>query len=245
MASNLASIGFHFDDTEEFAAVMLPLAETAIERLGCPVGDYAIWRSRTGAEIWFHLPLFGTENDARDIEGLTPFFEGESEVAVTITQAVARPGDNPFEGALACRIRGARGQADSAELAFEAVDFAVRCDMTAAFECHARLVGFAHGGRVLGEGEAASGISAVSAAPAVASATTMARSAPSLVRIAGRVCDCRQCVNEVSAKPFEWLLVDAGCAIVDVVTAPGVIGSDIAKGSTIEVNATLFGRIVD
>ena len=86
MSSNLSSIGFSFASAEDFQATMLRLAPDAIERISCAAGDYSIWRSRTGAEIWFHLPMLGTEDDARDIAGLTPFYEGFGAVDIEVVE---------------------------------------------------------------------------------------------------------------------------------------------------------------
>ena len=122
MASNLSSIGFSFDSAEEFQATMLRLAPDAVERIGCEAGDYSIWRSRTGAEIWFHLPMLGTEDDARDIAGLTPFYEGVGAIDVEVVARVQRPDDNDFEGALTAHVKDPDGGNEGFPITFDAVD---------------------------------------------------------------------------------------------------------------------------
>ena len=97
MASNLSSIGFAFRDAEEFHARMLELAEASRERLRCDAGEYAIWRSRTGAEIWFHLAPADEDGGQASILGLTPFYEGQSAIPMMITAAWKRPDDTPLE----------------------------------------------------------------------------------------------------------------------------------------------------
>ena len=99
MASNLSTIGFIFADEESFRTAMTACASDATVRLACAAGNYGIWRSRTGAEVWFHLGATRRRRKPKFI-GLTPFFEGQSDVALKITGPVARDGDNPFEGAL-------------------------------------------------------------------------------------------------------------------------------------------------
>ena len=119
MASNLSALGFEFADAQTFQDTMLNLAAASIEQLDCAAGSYAIWRSRTGAELWFHLTVFGDENDARDIAGLTPWYEGESEIELELVERVARQDDNAFEGAFSARLVGI-----CLPLLFSAVDFA-------------------------------------------------------------------------------------------------------------------------
>ncbi|MCB1521437.1 MAG: hypothetical protein KDJ37_12795 [Hyphomicrobiaceae bacterium] len=103
MASNLSSIGFSFDDEDAFRETLTDLANTARDRLTGDTGEYAIWRSRSGAEIWFHLGAEdhpGASPGERVILGLTPFYEGQSAIPLCVTEAIRRPDDNPLEGML-------------------------------------------------------------------------------------------------------------------------------------------------
>lgn len=109
MASNLSTIGFDLKDNAALQELVIRLANAASTGLSSPVGDYVIWRSRTGAEIWFHLtpnpapklePGASPSEDApREIIGLTPFFEGRNRTAIRLTSTITRPNDNAFEGA--------------------------------------------------------------------------------------------------------------------------------------------------
>ena len=56
MASNLSTIGFVFADEESFRSLMLTCAKEISGRVPCSLGSYGIWRSRTGAEVWFGNP---------------------------------------------------------------------------------------------------------------------------------------------------------------------------------------------
>ena len=55
MASNLETIGLGVADRSAFEQLVTGLAEAAREGLSTPVGDYAVWRSRSGAEVWLHI----------------------------------------------------------------------------------------------------------------------------------------------------------------------------------------------
>src|SRR5262249_10264796 len=126
MANNLSTIGFSFTSAGEFRERMSAFANDARERLSCADGEYAIWRSRTGAELWFHLEAAADAGEAeRDVVGLTPFFEGKSDVQLRITDIVERPDEGRLEGAFAAWINsetdgdGSNGY----PLIFDAVDF--------------------------------------------------------------------------------------------------------------------------
>jgi hypothetical protein len=159
MASNLSTIGLVFKDEAEFASAMVALAGEARERLSCSGGEYAIWRSRTGAEVWFQFSPSGDGNES-EIIGLTPFYEGQSEVAVRVTEAYSRPGDTALEGAFMAWVADGPGDADCLEssgewdgeqagqaggfpLVFDAVDFAAHAERQQPFACRVRLTGFA------------------------------------------------------------------------------------------------------
>ena len=217
MASNLASIGFEFASSDQFQEQMLGLAVRAIERLGCAAGDYVIWRSRTGAEIWFHLTVFGTEDDARDIAGLTPFFEGASEVALEITGRLRRPDDNPFEGQLTA------GLSNGSTITFDAVDFATHADRPLPFAGHARLTAFAYAMRGIGDGE-----------PADAAST----------RLSGVISDVRHLENEATGGRFVAAQIDCGVATIDVVADASIVPTGLGPGARIEIGCRLFGRLI-
>ncbi|MFN3868920.1 MAG: hypothetical protein ACK4MF_07645 [Hyphomicrobiaceae bacterium] len=142
MASNLSTIGFAFTDDAAFEETMVKLANSSQHRLVTPQGDYAIWRSRTGAEVWFHLAPRDDGGDERDIVGLTPFFEGESHVAVAVTEAFQRPGDNPLEGLVHAWVAPDGSGIGSYPVVIEAVDYAAQAARQLPADLSFRISGF-------------------------------------------------------------------------------------------------------
>lgn len=142
MASNLSTIGFAFTDDAAFEETMVKLANSAQQRLVTPDGDYAIWRSRTGAEVWFHLAPRDDGGEERDIVGLTPFFEGESHVAVAVTEAFQRPGDNPLEGLVHAWVAPDGSGIGSYPVVIEAMDYAAQAARELPAELSFRISGF-------------------------------------------------------------------------------------------------------
>jgi hypothetical protein len=259
MASNLSSIGFVFESAEDFQATMLRLAPDATERLGCEVGEYAIWRSRTGVEIWFHLPFLGTEDDARDIAGLTPFYEGLGMVDVEIVERLNRPDDNAFEGAFTAQVRDPDGSNEGFPLTFDAVDFAAHTARDLPFTAQARIVGFARNLRAFAD-DAAYASSAASEGGGMTLAPRAfipvgqladlaegegAAAAPpaSTALLTGRVVEHRRLVNEATGRDFHWLMVETYAAVLDIVADPDCVSGDIVEGGTVEVGCVLIGRL--
>ncbi len=259
MASNLSSIGFSFVDAEDFQKAMIKLAAGAIERIGCDAGDYSVWRSRTGAEIWFHLPFLGTEDAPQDIAGLTPHYEGLSMIDVEVIERVRRPDDNDFEGALTAQTSDPEGSNDGYPLTFDAVDFAVHGARELPFRAQARITGFARQVRAFAD-EAAyaadkSGpLGEIALAPRAfipvgqfgeTSESDAPETAASTALITGRVAEYRRYHNEVTGQPFDWMLVESLSATFDVVADPGIVTGEIVEGGTVEVGCVLIGRLVD
>jgi hypothetical protein len=147
LASNLTTIGLVFDTEASFDDLMQRLASSANERLASDPGDYAIWRSRTGAEVWFHVT--GTrEPDGQlqdnEIIGFTPFFEGTSDIDIEINASFQRPGENPFEGAFKAWVAPGPGNGVGVHpIVFDCVDFAAHRNRELPIRCHARLTAFA------------------------------------------------------------------------------------------------------
>lgn len=259
MASNLSSIGFEFSSAEDFQETMLRLAPNCIERVGCEAGDYSIWRSRTGAEIWFHLPMLGTEDDARDIAGLTPYFEGLSEIEIEVVERFQRPEDNPFEGALTAQVRETGSGAQAYPLTFDAVDFSLHAARTLPFTAQARIAGFARHlhafvdeqAHAAGDGAARSGIALAPQAfiPVGQFAQDAESDAPteaaSTALLTGRVEEHTRHTNEVTGRAFHWLLVESLAATFDILADPAVVVGDIVVGGTVEIGCVLIGRLID
>ena len=267
MASNLSTIGFIYADEEAFRTAMTRYAADTMLQADFPAGSYGIWRARAGAEIWFH---FGKGDDGTtEIFGLTPFFEGQSDIQLKITGPISRDGDTPFEGAFTGWVNPGDDGEGRYPLVFDAVDFAL--NETSAWPAvrRVRLVGFARDVAAFG-GEAAyyaarktdngSDSPAFAAQAFVPAGLFIAAeldasngeaegafpSAPSSeALLTGRIVEHQHCTNEATGRPFVWLLVESLDATFDIVADPAVITGEIIDGGTIEAAVWLFGRFLD
>lgn len=275
MVSNLSTIGFDFDDDEAFRAAMAKLADEATERMTTATGEYAVWRSRTGAEIWFHLAAeTDDETGERAIIGLTPFFEGHSDIPVEIGDRIERPDDNAMEGAFSAWVAPDDLGLGAYPIVFDAVDFAAHTDRELPDVWRARIAGFARDLKaypdeaafLAASDGAGMGLSAQSfipvglfnededgdtddeagTMPAADEGELELSDAPqSYAILTGRVAEHVRHINEATGKPFHWLLVESLAATYDVLADPEAVTGDITVGGTVEVACLLFGRILE
>jgi hypothetical protein len=263
MASNLSTIGFTFADEESFRTAMTACATDASVRLACPPGNYSIWRSRTGAEVWFHLGA--SEDGNTEIFGLTPFFEGQSEVPLKITGPIAREGDNPFEGALTGWVSPDATSDGSYPIVFDAVDFAALEDAVWPDVRRVRLSGFAREVEAFASDDAyyaARGapdsehpklaahafipVGLFAAAQSEGNDDAAPASSPQAsALLTGKILEHRSFTNEASGNAFVWMLVESLEATFDIVADPAVITGDLTEGGTIEAAVWMFGRMLD
>ena len=258
MASNLSSIGFVFRDADDFHARMLVLAEESRERLRCEEGEYAIWRSRTGAEVWFHIEAGKDDAEQSSIVGLAPFFEGQSSVPFLVTQVHKRPDDSPLEGLLHGWVAPDGSGGGAYPLALEAIDFAAHSarPLPATWTC--RITGFCRNLNVhldsstlpeIGEGQRLAERALIpiglfndadeDVAPAATSALEPTAWLTGIVR-AHRLLE-----NEATGRLFHWLSVESLAATYDIVADPDIVTGEIAEGRIVEVMAWMFARVMD
>lgn len=262
MASNLSSIGFVFTDAEDFHVRMLTLAEDTRERLKCDAGEYAIWRSRTGAEVWFQIAPPEESDEQATILGLAPFFEGQSTVPVMMTAALNRPDDTPLEGLLHGWVAPDGEGAGAYPLAFEAIDFAAHAGRKLPATWRCRIAGFCRNLNVhddgstlpeMGEGQRLAaqalipiGLFNDEAGEGPNGKDSGASALPEPTAwMTGIVRAHRLLENEVTGRAFYWLSVETLAATFDLVADPDIVTGEIADGKIIEAMAWMFARVLD
>lgn len=257
MASNLSTIGFHFANEQQFRETMMACAAEAADVLECPGGHYGLWTSRSGVQVWFHLSR--TQAGEVEILGLTPFFDGKSDVMLTIRRAIQRPGDNAFEGSLEAVVD--TGHGDAYPLSFDAVDFALSGAQALPAKRRVRLSAFARDIAAYQDEASYYAAAEQTSGPVFAAqcfvplgmfaseqkeedAAASEPMQPALAYFTGRLVEHNRLVNEKSGHAFDWLMVETLGATFDVVADPQVIRGELLEGATVAVNALLFGRIL-
>lgn len=257
MASNMSTIGFVFASDDEFHDTMIRLVTEAREYHACPPGEYAIWRSRTGAEVWFHIE--GTDAvgvNERAIAGLTPFYEGGQTTQLVVTKVIERDGYNAFEGAFEAKV-GGTGDDAGFPLVFDAVNFSAYRDRKLPARLKVRLTGFARELKAYPTEDAY--YAAQTREPAFASKSfvpigmfsTGAESETgtlppsSYAALTGLVREARVMENEATGRKFQWLSVSSLEIPLDIVADLDVVSGEVVEGATVEIICYLFGRIMD
>lgn len=264
MASNLSTIGFTFVDDTAFEETMVKLANQAQQRLDTPAGDYAIWRSRTGAEIWFHLGAADpgaepADRGERAIVGLAPFYQGESDVHIAATELFKRPDDNALEGLIHAWVAPDDSGVGSYPIVYEAVDFAAHTEQELPAEWRARIVCFCREIEVFDSVEALLDSERGDDGPKLAPQSLVPiglfgdmenagqagrddETPQPTVLVRGIVREHRRQVNEITGHAFLWMLVETLDATLDVIADADLVEREPHAGSAIEAYAWLFGR---
>lgn len=262
MSSHLSCIGFVFKDVDDFQARAIALAGETRERLACAAGEYAIWRSRTGAEVWFHLAPADDSGPATNIIGLAPFFEGQNHIPIQVTAAIKRPDDNPLEGFFYGWVAPESKTGTGAyPLAFEAIDFAAHASRPLPATWRCRVTGFCRNLAVhetdetlpdLGDGAQL----AMQALIPIGlfndpdqgedeAAATAAVSMEPTALLTGIVRSHKLLRNEVTGRDFHWLEVESLAATYELVADPDIVLGEIREGAIIEAFVWMFGRVLD
>lgn len=262
MGRHLSTIGFVFESADEQSELLSRLATDSRVRLAVEPGDYAVWRSRSGAEVWFHV--VGTRNedgtlDDDGIVGLTAFFDGTSSVGMRIERQVHRDANNPFVGAWAGWIDPDRACEVSAyPVVFDAVDFAAHASRQLPLCCTVRLVGFARLLTVYRDeaafraaGSETAGLEPLSFVPvglAAAAArdnleTEITPSSHGLIN--GRLLEHTVLRNEETGFDICRLLIASDQAVYEVVADPGLVTCPMEPGAIVSAMCWMVGRITD
>jgi hypothetical protein len=263
MPGNFSSIGFACEPDEQFHARVEDLANTTRERLAVAQGDYVIWRSHSGAELWFHVPgqrLLDGELEADGIIGVTAYFEGSSAARFRLERVIRRGEDNPFEGAFAGWVTDAEGgTAAEVALAFDAIDFAAHDTRSMPLICSVKLVGFvrtllsftdevdfrAGGGETKGMEPRSLFASGLRAAGAKGRTLASAAAPSAHAIVNGVVRDHRRLHNEATDRDFHVVTVESEGMTLDLVAAARHVEGALRPGVVVSAMCSLVGRILE
>lgn len=265
MSIRLHAIGFPAVWTAETAASLATLAEKS-RIVTVAKGNYRVWRSRDGAELWFHEPMRrqrravssqsaegdGISSPRADI--ITPFHRGCSTVDLRIARILALDRSSPLEGScLAWLPKTAHGIREQA-IVMELVPYARHVLSPPPFIATAQIACFAHAVWAFGsvqEYAAATPIHRRIKSGAYAPATpsdipevevSYGRTPVTLGLACGRVEQSIRHVNPVTGSPYYWLALATRRGIFDVLVNPTAVMGDISEGSIAQVYGSFLAR---
>ena len=145
MCTRLHAIGFPCEIDRRTAEFIASVAASPRRRVACPGGEYRIWRSPAGAEIWLHYPdpgprhasttgAVGTAGSGHapkpfdaiaDLAGLSVVHAGTSDLRVRLARTIGTATSNPLDGAGIAMLGSRRPTDKPIPFTFELLGYAM------------------------------------------------------------------------------------------------------------------------
>lgn len=257
MSTRLHALGFPPAWTADVAFQLRGLVEQS-RIVETQKGTYRHWRSRDGAELWFHYPTRQPRapgSDASRIDIITPFHRGLSAIKLRIGRVLAMDRANPLEGScLAWLPKTASGWREQA-IVFELVPYARHAFGPQPFKTEAQIVCFAHGlwafdttDRYISGTPQNRRIKVGAYVPVAQSdvpevALTYRNPPVTLGLLTGHVRRAIRFINPVTREPYYWLSLDTQRGLFDVVVNPAVVVGDVSEGNVVQACGSFVARL--
>ncbi|MDX2158616.1 MAG: hypothetical protein SFW09_19115 [Hyphomicrobiaceae bacterium] len=270
MCTRLHAIGFPCEMDRRTAEFIGTAALNAKRRIACAEGEYRIWRSPAGAEIWLHYPSrdrpfsrtggsAGTPSGfdpIGDLMGMTVVHAGASVMRMRLARVLRVSKDNPLDGTCVAMLGSQRSSDKPIAFTFELVGYAETRHATGA-EARVRVTALAQwvwafaredaylaatpSHRLIGKGAMAQ------AEPGMLpDAPLIYRPKPgTLWLVTGEVRRSVRLVNPVTRAPYYWVLLATDRGDIDLVASPDRIEGDVSDGHTLQAVVTTAGRIIE
>lgn len=271
MSTRLHALGFPAAWTAEVADQVRALAEQG-RVVAARKGSYRHWRSRDGAELWFHYPKVsapqpaakGNPADAGSdsskqarpaIDIIAPFHRGQSAVKVRIGRVLAMDRANPLEGScLAWLPKTDDGWREQA-IVLELVPFAGHVIEPRPYVTTAQIACFAHALWAFDRAEAYAaqtpqhrriklGAYSPMAHTDVPEVAVTYRHPPvTLGLVTGIVRRSIRLTNPATGEPYYWLALETKRGLFDVLVNPAVVQGDISEGNIAQAYGSFLARL--
>lgn len=257
----LHAIGFPCEMDARTAQFLATTVAPSRRRLPCPAGEYRVWRSPGGAEIWMHAKSSATtpgrsRSDAIDhLSGMTVTHHGPSEVPLRLMRLMPANPRNPLEGVAIGLAPSRRNGEKPIALSFELTGFAtetldrpreVRARLTGlaqrvwAFATEAQLLEHCPPYRLMGAG----GVADIEPKD-LPDVPLIYRPMPGTYwLISGIVRRSVRLVNAWTGMPYALISLETDRGLFDVVANSGIIEGDISDGHVLQAAVVLTGRLV-
>lgn len=243
------------------ADAIAEMSRAATKVLTCGSGEYRIWRSNPGAEIWLHYPRLGGRGAGRsldpvdDLKGMSVYHRGASSLMLRI-DSVTCSRVNPLDGVCLATIEARQGKGKPAPFTFEMLGAAMET-VTRPTRAKVALTGLAHKvwafpsenaylaatppRRLLGRGALT-----VVKPEEVPDVNLIYRTKPgTLWLITGTVKRSIRLVNPITRAPYVWMSLDTDRGEIDLVANPSVIDGDVSSGHTVQTLTAMVGRVIE
>jgi hypothetical protein len=269
MCTRLHAIGFPCEIDRQTAKFIVGAAASAKRRVASTRGEYRIWRSPAGAEIWLHYAdaaksrttaAGAKETGAQpkpfdpigDLSGLSVVHSGTSGVPMRLVRSIATSSKNSLDIGT---LNSKRTEERPIVFTFELLGFAleriarptdVRVQLTALAQ---RVWGHPTEAAYLAETPARRLIARGAVADVIptdlADLQLVYQPKPgSLWLLTGDVIRSMRLINPVTSAPYYWISLATDRGNFDVVANPDIIQGDISDGHIVQVVVSVTGRIL-
>ncbi len=242
------------------------LAETRSKLVGASRGNYRVWRSQQGAELWFHYPQRPLQQrhlakdkpaqpePARPV-AVTPFHRGLSSCPIKIGRYLAVDRVNPLEGSCMAWLPPPPGGGHEQVIVLELAPYGLQPLRTPPHTTTAQIVCFAHAVWAFKDATAYSRetpsnrrIQAGSVSPVTESDVpeiklSYRQSPITLALATGTVRRAIRHINPETREPYYWMLLETKRGSFDVIANPAEVQGDISEGNTAQVCGSFLARL--
>ena len=261
-------MGFPAHWTPEVLALVDTLAQSKSRLVGASKGNYRVWRSPHGAELWFHYPQRvvrpagkrqsdGTP-DATPVlrpNSVTPFHRGLSSCTIKVGRYLTLDRANPLEGSCMAWLPATGSGSREQVIVLELAPFGLHPLRTPPHSTTAQIVCFAHalwaypdaasysvhtpGNRRIHAGS----FSPVTEADVPEVKLTYSSSPITLGLATGIVRRAIRHANPETGEPYYWLLLETKRGTFDVVANPTSMSGDVSEGNIAQVCGSFVARL--
>lgn len=268
MSIRLHALGFPAQWTPDMLSLVDELAQDRSKLVGSAKGNYRLWRSQQGAELWFHFPqraarmaekssAAGTPQAtpaSRPI-AVTPFHRGLSSCPIRIARYLSIDRANPLEGScMAWLPPSAPGDREQV-IVLELAPYGLQPLRTPPHATTAQIVCFSHA--LWAHADAAAYDRATPAGRRIQAGTfrpvveaevpevalSYTSSPMTLGLVTGTVRRTIRHLNPVTREPYYWLLLETRRGAFDVVANPTQMSGDASEGSIVQVCGSFVARL--
>ncbi len=266
MSTRLHALGFASEWTAEMISLIEMLAAKKSKLVGASKGNYRLWRSQQGAELWFHYPARqAATRSARSEQSelplserpiaVTPFHRGLSSCPIKIGRYLSLDRINPLEGSCMAWLPAPPGGGREQVIVLELAPYGLQPLRTPPYETTAQIVCFAHAvwahrdvatyiretpsNRRIREGS----INPVSEADVPEVKFSYRQSPITLGLATGTVRRAIRHINPATREPYYWILLETRRGTIDVIVNPAQVSGDISEGNIAQVCGSLLARL--
>lgn len=266
MSTRLHALGFPEQWSAPMLAQISELATSHSKLVGAAKGNYRVWRSQQGAELWFHYPQ-RPAREQRQIPGkvsaaatagpvaVTPFHRGLSSCTIKISRYLSLDRVNPLEGSCVAWLPPATSDGQEQVIVLELAPYGLQPLRTPPFTTEAQIVCFAHAVWAFKDVAtysretptnrriAAGALSPVTDADVPEVKLSYKQSPITLGLMTGIVRRAIRHLNPETREPYYWLLLETKRGKIDVVANPGQVQGDISEGNVAQVCGSFLARL--